>query len=225
MNKLSSKSKHSSEIKIPINYITLEGILTIPEGAKGIVVFVHGSGSSRYSSRNQYVAQELQKGDLGTLLFDLLTVEEERIDMITSHLRFDIDLLVNRLISVTEWILSNSDTKKLKIGYFGASTGAAAALIAAKEQPAVKAIVSRGGRPDLAEKVLPYVRAPTLFIVGGEDSQVLKVNQWALDKLKAEIKELNIVPGATHLFEEPGTLEQVANLSGDWFRKYLLETE
>lgn len=225
MNKLSSKSKHSSEIKIPINYITFEGILTIPEGAKGIVVFVHGSGSSRYSSRNQYVAQELQKGDLGTLLFDLLTVEEERIDMITSHLRFDIDLLANRLISVTKWILSNSDTKKLKIGYFGASTGAAAALIAAKEQPAVKAIVSRGGRPDLAEKVLPYVRAPTLLIVGGEDSQVLKVNQWALDKLKAEIKELNIVPGATHLFEEPGTLEQVANLSGDWFRKYLLETE
>jgi dienelactone hydrolase len=225
MNKLSSKGKHSSEIQIPINYITLEGNLTIPEGAKGIVVFVHGSGSSRYSSRNQYVAQELQKEDLGTLLFDLLTAEEERIDMITSHLRFDIDLLANRLISVTKWILSNYNAEKLKIGYFGASTGAAAALIAAKEQPAVKAIVSRGGRPDLAEKVLPYVRAPTLLIVGGEDSQVLKVNQWALDKLKAEIKELNIVPGATHLFEEPGTLEQVANLAGNWFRKYLLETE
>ncbi len=224
MSELSSKSKSSSEIQIPINSITLEGNLTIPEGAKGIVVFAHGSGSSRYSSRNRYVAQELQKEGLGTLLFDLLTAEEERIDMITAHLRFDIDLLANRLVSVTNWLLSNPDTKKLKIGYFGASTGAAAALIAAKEHAnAIKAVVSRGGRPDLAEKALPDVKAPTLLIVGGEDFQVIEMNQWALDQLKVEQKELKIVPGATHLFEEPGTLEEVANLAGEWFKRYLVE--
>jgi len=224
MSKLSSKSKISSEIQIPINYITLEGNLTIPEGAKGIVVFAHGSGSSRFSSRNRYVAQELQKEGLGTLLFDLLTAEEERIDMITTHLRFDIDLLADRLVSVTNWLLSNPDTKELVIGYFGASTGAAAALIAAKEHSnVIKAVVSRGGRPDLAEKVLPDVKAPTLLIVGGEDYQVIEMNQWALDQLKIEQKELKIVPRATHLFEEPGTLEEVANLAGEWFRRYLLE--
>jgi Dienelactone hydrolase and related enzymes len=224
MSKLSSKSKISSEIQIPINYITLEGNLTIPEGAKGIVVFAHGSGSSRFSSRNRYVAQELQKEGLGTLLFDLLTAEEERIDMITTHLRFDIDLLADRLVSVTNWLLSNPDTKELVIGYFGASTGAAAALIAAKEHSnVIKAVVSRGGRPDLAEKALPDVKAPTLLIVGGEDYQVIEMNQWALDQLKIEQKELKIVPRATHLFEEPGTLEEVANLAGEWFRRYLLE--
>lgn len=222
MSKLSSKI--SSEIQIPINYITLEGNLTIPEGAKGIVVFAHGSGSSRFSSRNRYVAQELQKEGLGTLLFDLLTAEEERIDMITTHLRFDIDLLADRLVSVTNWLLSNPDTKELVIGYFGASTGAAAALIAAKEHSnVIKAVVSRGGRPDLAEKSLPDVKAPTLLIVGGEDYQVIEMNQWALDQLKIEQKELKIVPRATHLFEEPGTLEEVANLAGEWFRRYLLE--
>jgi putative phosphoribosyl transferase len=226
MSELSSKGKSSSEIQIPINSITLEGNLTIPEGAKGLVVFAHGSGSSRYSSRNRYVAQELQKEGLGTLLFDLLTAEEERIDMITAHLRFDIDLLANRLVSVTNWLLSNPETKKLSIGYFGASTGAAAALIAAKEHAdTIKAVVSRGGRPDLAEKVLPDVKAPTLLIVGGDDFQVIEMNQWALDQLKVERKELRIVPGATHLFEEPGTLEEVANLAGEWFKRYLLEEE
>ncbi|HEY3361388.1 MAG TPA: dienelactone hydrolase family protein [Methanosarcina sp.] len=224
MSKLSSKSKSSSEIQIPINSITLEGNLTIPEGAKGIVVFAHGSGSSRFSSRNQYVAQELQKEGFGTLLFDLLTAEEERIDMITAHLRFDIDLLANRLISVTNWLLSNPDTKELIIGYFGASTGAAAALMAAKEHTnTIKAVVSRGGRPDLAEKALKDVKVPTLLIVGGEDYQVIEMNQWALDQLKIEQKELKIVPRATHLFEEPGTLEEVANLAGEWFKRYLLE--
>lgn len=224
MSKLSSKTKSGSEIKIPINSITLEGDLTIPEGAKGIVVFAHGSGSSRFSSRNRYVSQELQKEGLGTLLFDLLTDEEERIDMITAHLRFDIELLANRLVSVTNWLLSNPDTKKLSIGYFGASTGAAASLIAAKEHAnAIKAIVSRGGRPDLAEKALPDVKAPTLLIVGGNDFQVIEMNQWALDQLKVEQKELMIVPGATHLFEEPGTLEAVANLAGEWFKRYLLK--
>ncbi|PAV13413.1 hydrolase [Methanosarcina spelaei] len=227
MRELSSKGKSSNEVKIPINSITLEGNLTIPEGAKGIVVFAHGSGSSRFSSRNRYVAQELQKEGLGTLLFDLLTAEEERIDMITAHLRFDIDLLANRLVSVTNWLLfSNPETKNLNIGYFGASTGAAAALIAAKEHTNdIKAVVSRGGRPDLAEKALPNVKAPTLLIVGGEDYQVIEMNEWALDRLKVEQKELKIVPGATHLFEEPGTLEQVANLAGEWFKKYLLEKE
>jgi dienelactone hydrolase len=224
MRELSSKGKSSNEVKIQINSVTLEGNLTIPEGAKGIVVFAHGSGSSRFSSRNRYVAQELQKEGLGTLLFDLLTAEEERIDMITAHLRFDIDLLANRLVSVTNWLFSNPETKNLNIGYFGASTGAAAALIAAKEHTnVIKAVVSRGGRPDLAEKALPNVKAPTLLIVGGEDYQVIEMNEWALDRLKVEQKELKIVPGATHLFEETGTLEQVANLAGEWFKKYLLE--
>jgi putative phosphoribosyl transferase len=224
MNESSSKGKSSNEIQIPINSITLEGNLTIPEGAKGIVVFAHGSGSSRYSSRNRYVAQELQKEGLGTLLFDLLTAEEERIDMVTAHLRFDIDLLANRLVDVTNWLLSNPDTKKLNIGYFGASTGAAAALIAAKDHGnIIKAVVSRGGRPDLVEKALPDVKAPTLLIVGGEDYQVIEMNQWALDRLKVKQKKLMIVPGATHLFEEPGTLEEVANLAGEWFKRYLLE--
>ncbi len=224
MKELSKMGKKSMEVQIPIGPIYLNGNLDIPEGAKGIVVFAHGSGSSRFSSRNRYVAQELQKEGLGTLLFDLLTAEEERIDMVTAHLRFDIDLLANRLVDVTNWLLSNLDTKKLNIGYFGASTGAAAALIAAKEHAnVVKAVVSRGGRPDLAENALQDVKAPTLLIVGGEDFQVIEMNEWALNRLKVEQKELKIVPGATHLFEEPGTLEEVANLAGEWFKRYLLE--
>ena len=222
MKESSGKSKNNSEIRIPINSITLEGNLIIPEGAKGIVVFAHGSGSSRHSSRNQYVARELQKEGLGTLLFDLLTADEERIDMVTAHLRFDIDLLANRLVDVTNWLLNNPDTENLNIGYFGASTGAAAALIAAKEHSnSVKAVVSRGGRPDLAEKALPGVKAPTLLIVGGEDFQVIDMNQWAFDRLTVKEKQLKIVPGATHLFEEPGTLEEVAYLAGEWFKRYL----
>ena len=222
MKESSGKSKNNSEIRIPINSITLEGNLIIPEGAKGIVVFAYGSGSSRLSSRNQYVARELQKEGLGTLLFDLLTADEERIDMVTAHLRFDIDLLANRLVDVTNWLLNNPDTKNLNIGYFGASTGAAAALIAAKEHSnSIKAVVSRGGRPDLAEKALPGVKAPTLFIVGGEDFQVIDMNQWAFDRLTVKEKQLKIVPGATHLFEEPGTLEEVAYLAGEWFKRYL----
>lgn len=222
MKESSGKSKNNSEILIPINSITLEGNLIIPEGAKGIVVFAHGSGSSRHSSRNQYVARELQKEGLGTLLFDLLTADEERIDMVTVHLRFDIDLLANRLVDVTNWLFNNPDTENLNIGYFGASTGAAAALIAAKEHSnSVKAVVSRGGRPDLAEKALPGVKAPTLLIVGGEDFQVIDMNQWAFDRLTVKEKQLKIVPGATHLFEEPGTLEEVAYLAGEWFKRYL----
>lgn len=212
----------SREIRIPIDSIDLEGNLDIPEGAKGIVIFVHGSGSSRYSPRNQYVAQELQKEGLGTLLFDLLTAQEERIDMLTRELRFDIDLLSKRLINVTSWVLNQPETKELNIGYFGASTGAAAALIAAKaHSDTVKAVVSRGGRPDLAENALMYIKAPTLLIVGGRDTQVIKLNQWALDRMTIPEKELKIVPGATHLFEEKGTLEEVARLAGEWFKKYL----
>ena len=223
MTESSSNGKNNNEVRIPINSIVLEGNLVIPEGAHGIVVFAHGSGSSRHSSRNKYVARELQKEGFGTLLFDLLTAEEERIDMVTAHLRFDIDLLANRLVDVTNWLLSNSVTKNLKIGYFGASTGAAAALIAAKENSnVIKAIVSRGGRPDLAEKALPDVKAPTLLIVGGNDFQVIEMNQWALERLNVKDKKLKIVPGATHLFEESGTLEKVAYLAGEWFKRYLL---
>lgn len=218
--------KGNTEVQIPIDSIYLEGNLSIPEGARGIVVFVHGSGSSRHSPRNQYVAKELQKDGLGTLLFDLLTVEEERIDMLTRHLRFDIELLSKRLIDVTRWLLSRPDTKDLNIGYFGASTGAAAALIAAKEySDTVKAVVSRGGRPDLAESVLMYVVAPTLLIVGGRDTQVIDLNQWALERMVILDKELKIVPGATHLFEEQGALEEVARLAGEWFKRYLSEGE
>lgn len=221
----SSTSENSSEIVIPINSIILKGNLIIPQGAKGIVVFAHGSGSSRHSSRNQYVAHELQKEGLGTLLFDLLTADEEKIDMVTLHLRFDIELLANRLIDVTTWLLNNPDTKELNLGYFGASTGAAAALIAAKEHSdVVKAVVSRGGRPDLADKALPDVKAPTLLIVGGKDFQVIEMNQWALERLTLKEKQMEIVPGATHLFEEPGTLEEVAYLAGEWFKRFLLES-
>ncbi|AKB19154.1 MULTISPECIES: dienelactone hydrolase family protein [unclassified Methanosarcina] len=222
MNVSSNIDKGNSGIKIPIDSITLEGNLIIPEGAKGIVIFAHGSGSSRHSPRNQYIAQELQRSGIGTLLFDLLTVEEERIDMLTRNLRFDIDLLANRLVNVTTWILSNPATKNFKIGYFGASTGAAAALMAAKEHGnTIKAIVSRGGRPDLAESALIYVDAPTLLIVGGKDTQVIDLNQWAFNRMTMLDKEIKIVPGATHLFEEQGTLEEVASLAREWFNEYL----
>jgi len=222
MKESASNDKNNKEVRIPVNSIVLEGNLVIPEGAQGIVIFAHGSGSSRHSSRNKYVAWELQKKGFGTLLFDLLTAEEERIDMVTAHLRFDIDLLANRLFDVTNWLLSNYVTENLTIGYFGASTGAAAALRAAKENSnVIKAIVSRGGRPDLAEKALPDVKAPTLLIVGGNDFQVIEMNQWALERLNAKDKKLKIVPGATHLFEEPGTLEEVAYLAGEWFKRYL----
>lgn len=224
IKEMSSMEIKSKEIRIPIGSINLEGNLDIPAGAKGIVIFVHGSGSSRHSPRNQYVAKELQKEGLATLLFDLLTAQEERIDMLTRELRFDIDLLSKRLISVTSWVLNQPEIKELNLGYFGASTGAAAALIAAKvHSDNIKAVVSRGGRPDLAENSLMYVKAPTLLIVGGRDPQVIELNQWALDRMKMPEKELKIVPGATHLFEEKGTLEEVARLAGEWFRRHLSE--
>jgi dienelactone hydrolase len=224
MKESSSNGKNNNEVRIPIDSIVLEGNLVIPEGTQGIVIFAHGSGSSRHSSRNKYVARKLQEEGFGTLLFDLLTAEEERIDMVTAHLRFDIDLLAIRLVTVTKWFLINFVTENLNIGYFGASTGAAAALIAATENSnAIKAIVSRGGRPDLAEKALPDVKVPTLLIVGGNDFQVIDMNQWALERLNVKDKELKIVPGATHLFEESGALEEVAHLAGEWFKRYLVK--
>lgn len=224
MDSSSNNYRRGAEVRIPVDSIYLEGKLSIPEGARGIVVFVHGSGSSRHSPRNQYVANELQKSGLGTLLFDLLTVEEEKVDMITRHLRFDIELLSKRLVDVTGWLLSRQDTQNLNIGYFGASTGAAAALIAAKEYAdIIKAVVSRGGRPDLAENTLMYVKAPTLLIVGGRDTEVINLNRWALDRIVILEKELRIIPGATHLFEEQGALEEVARLAGEWFKRYLSE--
>lgn len=202
--------------------VTLEGNLAIPEDAQGIVMFVHGSGSSRHSSRNKFVARTLQEGGLATLLFDLLTAQEEQIDMRTRHLRFDIDLLAERVVGATDWLLEQPGTQEMNIGYFGSSTGAAAALIAATERPeAVHAVVSRSGRPDLAQRVLPEVQTPTLLIVGGHDRPVIGMNESALKQIGAEERKLEIVPGATHLFEEPGALEEVARLARDWFQRYL----
>lgn len=202
--------------------IILEGDLRIPSGASGIVLFAHGSGSSRHSPRNQFVANMLNEAGLATLLFDLLTADEERKDRYTAQLRFDIRLLSQRVIEATEWLSHQEMTRTLPIGYFGASTGAAAALVAAAALPAtVRAIVSRGGRPDLAGQVLTRVQAPTLLIVGGEDTQVIELNRLALALLPGD-KRLEIVPGATHLFEEPGALEQVARLASDWFTRYLV---
>jgi pimeloyl-ACP methyl ester carboxylesterase len=204
---------------------TLEGDLNIPEGARGIALFAHGSGSSRHSPRNHYVAQLLNQAQLATLLVDLLTAEEEAIDLRTAQLRFDIGLLAARLAEVTDWLVQYPDTRLLRIGYFGASTGAAAALVAAAERPAaIGAVVSRGGRPDLAGPYLPRVRAPTLLIVGGNDFQVIELNRAAFAQLRCE-KELVIVPGATHLFEEPGALDQVAQLAREWFEKHLVQEE
>ena len=204
---------------------TLEGNLIIPRTAGGIVVFAHGSGSSRHSPRNQYVAQVLNNAGLATLLTDLLTREEEEVDIKTRQHRFNIDLLSKRLVAVTDWITQNPDTQKLFVGYFGASTGAAAALVAAAERGnIISAIVSRGGRPDLAgSKALRNVQAPTLFIVGEKDVQVIGMNESAMKQLDlVERKKLKIVPGATHLFEEPGTLEEVARLARGWFQCYFL---
>ncbi|MGZ3676567.1 MAG: dienelactone hydrolase family protein [Ktedonobacterales bacterium] len=200
---------------------TLEGTLGIPPGATGIVLFAHGSGSSRHSPRNRAVAQALRDGGLATLLIDLLTADEEAVDRVTAQLRFDIGLLASRLVGATDWIGQYAATRHLRIGYFGASTGAAAALVAATERPTVVgAIVSRGGRPDLAGPALSRVQAPTLLIVGSRDEPVIAMNQHALAQLQVE-KRLEIVPGATHLFEEPGTLEQVARIARHWFTQYL----
>lgn len=201
----------------------LEGTLMVPDGARAIVLFAHGSGSSRFSPRNRYVAEWFQRRGLATLLLDLLTTDEEAIDLRTRHLRFDIDLLSSRLVDAIDWLELDQRTRGLGIGLFGASTGAAAALIAAASRPeSVRAVVSRGGRPDLARPALPLVESPTLLIVGGEDHGVIELNAEAFDELGSH-KQLFIVPGATHLFEEPGALAKVAERAGDWFVQYAAE--
>lgn len=209
-------------VTFPIGKSFLRGNLIIPPGAKGIVIFAHGSGSGRKSPRNRFVAKALQQGNLATLLIDLLTMEEESADLITKELRFNIPLLAKRLETITDWIKKKLAVKPLKVGYFGASTGAAAALMAAAVKgQEISAIVSRGGRPDLAgAENLPKVSAPTLLIVGSKDSETIKLNEEALKHLTSE-KKLTIIPGATHLFEEEGALEEVAKLARKWFEKYL----
>ncbi len=206
------------EVSIELIEATLEGTLVLPNRADGLVLFAHGSGSSRHSPRNRYVAQVLQAHGIATLLFDLLTRSEESIDQYSGELRFDIPFLAKRLVGATKWILNSPDTKDLKVGYFGASTGAGAALMAAAElSNVISAVVSRGGRPDLAGDALELVQVPTLLIVGGDDEPVIGMNREALAKLKSPDKKLVIVPGATHLFEEPGTLEEVARIAAEWF--------
>lgn len=208
------------EISIELENVSLQGLLSIPKNATGIVVFAHGSGSGRFSPRNQFVAEQLTKQSIATLLLDLLTPEEEIIDEMTRELRFDIALLGKRVISISRWLEKQKNTKALKLGYFGSSTGAAAALIAAAEVENVLAVVSRGGRPDLAAPVLSKVRAATLLIVGGFDYEVIKLNQQAFDLLTG-IKKMEIVPQASHLFEETGKLEEAAKLATSWFKQFL----
>jgi putative phosphoribosyl transferase len=213
------------EVSVDLEGARLEGTLVLPKDASGLVLFAHGSGSSRHSPRNRYVAQVIHSHKMGTLLFDLLTREEEGLDQYTGELRFNIPFLAARLIGVTNWAASRPETRGLKIGYFGASTGAAAALIAAAHlSDLVSAVVSRGGRPDLADEALGFVHAPTLLIVGGDDEPVITMNRQALARLSCTDKKLVIVPGATHLFEEPGTLEQVARLAADWFSEHFQST-
>ena len=206
-----------SEVLVTMPGLALAGYLVRPENARGTVIFAHGSGSSRKSPRNQFVARELQKVGLATLLFDLLTAEEERLDEETARLRFDIQLLADRLVGATDWLRRNPAMNKLKFGYFGASTGGGAALVAASQRPDdIGALVSRGGRPDLAGRFLAQVQAPTLLIVGGDDAPVIDMNRRAMQQMPGEVA-LEIVPGATHLFVEPGALERVAQLASDWF--------
>ena len=208
-------------VRITAGSVTLEGDLSVPEGAYAAVVFAHGSGSSRHSPRNRYVAHLLNEAKLVTVLVDLMTYEEDAIDRQTAHLRFDISLLAERLVGVTDWLMQYDDISHLPIGYFGASTGAAAALVAAVERPKhVGAMVSRGGRPDLAGPALPFVQSPTLLIVGESDVYVVQLNQAALAELRCE-KRLVVVPGATHLFEETGALDEVARHACEWFEQHL----
>jgi dienelactone hydrolase len=208
-------------VRIPAGRTPIDGDLVLPEDASGIVLFAHGSGSSRFSPRNRHVAAVLQESGLATLLMDLLTPPEEQLDAQTAQLRFDIGLLAERLVSATDWVLSQSARHALEVGYFGASTGGGAALVAAADRPeVVRAVVSRGGRPDLAGAALRRVQAPTLLIVGGQDLPVIELNRAAMRQIHAETR-LEIVSGATHLFEEPGALDEVARLARDWFVRYL----
>lgn len=216
------KPRISLSVVISAGEVELQGELELPPGAPGIVVFAHGSGSSRHSPRNHLVARVIRGAGIGTLLLDLLTADEEQHDNITGALRFDIELLAQRLVEVTQWLRAQPDTAGLKVGLFGASTGAGAALLAAADlgDQIIAAVVSRGGRPDLAGRALALVRSPTLLIVGGWDEPVIALNYEAYSKLLCE-KDFRIVPGATHLFEEPGKLEQIAHLSAGWFSKYM----
>ncbi len=208
-------------VELPIRGVTLHGDLEIPEGATGVVAFAHGSGSGRHSPRNQFVARELQRRGLATLLLDLLTKDEEAQDAYSGAWRFNIPLLTTRVVGTVDWLGQDERTRVLPIGLFGASTGAAAALGAAAQRPdRVRAVVSRGGRPDLAGSVLPDIQAPTLLIVGGDDTVVLGLNEDAAKQLTAP-HELRVIPGAGHLFEEPGTLELVARHAADWFVEHL----
>ena len=208
-------------VSVPVDHIELEGTLGVPPDAAGVVLFAHGSGSSRFSSRNRYVARVLRDAGFATLLIDLLTASEEKVDDVTRHLRFDIDMLADRLVSAIDWLAREQETAALHVGLFGASTGGGAALVAAAERPErVDAVVSRGGRPDLAGDALPAVKAPTLLIVGGDDEPVIELNERARRQMRTEVR-LEIVPGATHLFEEPGALEDVARLARDWFARHL----
>jgi dienelactone hydrolase len=217
----SSRPRAERNVTISIGAIALEGSLVVPDPALGVVLFAHGSGSGRHSPRNRYVAGELQEGGIATLLIDLLTEDEEQVDLATRHLRFDIPLLAERLVGAIDWLGREASTATLPVGLFGASTGGGAALMASVARPErVRAVVSRGGRPDLADTALPEVVAPTLLVVGGLDDVVIALNQVAREQMRAET-ELRIVPGATHLFEEPGTLEQVAALARDWFTQHL----
>ncbi len=209
----------AKDVEIHSGAVHLNGDLSIPVGAQSVVLFAHGSGSSRHSPRNQFVARTIREAGVGTLLFDLLTKDEEAVDVHTAHLRFDIGLLAERLIDATYWVKGEFDY--LNVGYFGSSTGGGAALVAAAELgDSVGAVVSRGGRPDLAGDALPNVKAPTLLIVGGLDYPLIEMNKSALARMRCE-KELKIVPGATHLFQEPGTLQEVARLAADWFQRHL----
>jgi len=216
---------HIPMVHIPAREVTLYGELDVPAGASGLVLFAHGSGSSRHSPRNRFVAQIIREAGMGTLLFDLLTHEEEEEDSVTAEYRFNIELLAERLLAATRWVDDDPELGELKIGYFGASTGGGAALLAAAVvEDRVAAVVSRGGRPDLAGEALSKVESPTLLLVGGLDSSLIELNRTALAKLRCE-KELRIIPGATHLFEERGKLEQVARLSAEWFREHMEEAD
>lgn len=222
MNKTTQPSEEGQEIRIQAGKVSLEGNLCVPKEATGTVIFAHGSGSSRHSPRNQYVARVLREAGLGTLLFDLLTKREESEDMFRGHLRFNVRLLADRMVASTDWFGQHTAAgRTLQVGYFGSSTGAAAALVAAAERPdMIRAVVSRGGRPEMAGSALSQVKAATLLVVGGNDTPVIAVNREALERLRSD-KQIVIIPGATHLFEEPGALEEVARLAAQWFLKHL----
>jgi pimeloyl-ACP methyl ester carboxylesterase len=223
---MAATSIDEAPVRVTAGGVMLEGGLSVPPEARGVVLFAHGSGSGRHSPRNRFVAEQLRAARLGTLLIDLLTEAEEREEMDTRHLRFDIGLLADRLAGATDWLAADSRTANLSVGYFGASTGGGAALVAAARRPErVAAVVSRGGRPDLAGAALPRVLAPTLLIVGGDDEPVIGMNEWALARLGSPVKRLEIVPGASHLFEEPGKLEVVARLAADWFTRYFVPAD